>query len=61
VLGAKFGRLVAAHFADPKRLAALGSAWFVRFAGHCGLGGLDLGERNGTSVNVDPGGLDRPR
>ncbi len=32
VLGTKVGRLVAAHFADPKRLAALGSVRFVRFA-----------------------------
>jgi len=32
VLGTMVGRLVAAHFADPKRLAALGSGRFVRFA-----------------------------
>lgn len=32
VLGTKVGRLVAAHFADPKRLTALGPARFVRFA-----------------------------
>jgi transposase len=32
VLGTKVGRLVAAEFADPARLAALGPARFVRFA-----------------------------
>lgn len=32
VLGTKVGRVVAEHFADPKRLAALGTARFVRFA-----------------------------
>jgi transposase len=32
VLDTKVGRLVAAHFADPRRLAALGPARFVRFA-----------------------------
>lgn len=37
VLGTKVGRLVAAHFADPHRLAALGSARFVRYAAHRGL------------------------
>jgi len=37
VLGTKVGRLVAAHFADPKRLAALGSVRFVRFAAARGV------------------------
>ena len=37
VLGTKAGRLVAAHFADPKRLAALGSVRFVRFAATRGV------------------------
>ena len=37
VLGTKVGRLVAAEFADPHRLAALGVSRFVRFAGHRGL------------------------
>jgi transposase len=32
VLGTKVGRLVAAEFADPARLAALGVARFIRFA-----------------------------
>jgi transposase len=32
VLGTKVGRLVAAEFADPARLAALGAVRFVRFA-----------------------------
>lgn len=32
VLGTKVGRLVAAEFADPTRLAALGASRFVRFA-----------------------------
>lgn len=32
VLGTKVGRLVAAEFADPARLAALGTSRFVRFA-----------------------------
>jgi len=32
VLGTKVGRLVAAHFADPHRLAVLGAGRFVRFA-----------------------------
>jgi len=37
VLGTKIGRLVAAEFADPARLAGLGEARFIRFAGHRGL------------------------
>ena len=37
VLGTKVGRLVAAEFADPHRLVALGVARFVRFAAHRGL------------------------
>ena len=37
VLGTKVGRLVAAEFADPRRLAALGVTRFVRFAAHRGL------------------------
>lgn len=37
VLGTKVGRLVAAEFADPHRLAALGVSRFVRFAGNRGL------------------------
>ena len=37
VLRTKVGRLVAAHFADPKRLAALGSVRFVRFAAAAGF------------------------
>jgi transposase len=37
VLGTKVGRLVAAEFADPHRLAALGVARFVRFAANRGL------------------------
>jgi transposase len=37
VLGTKVGRLVAAEFADPHRLAALGVTRFVRFAAHRGL------------------------
>lgn len=32
VLATKVGRLVATHFADPKRLTALGAARFIRFA-----------------------------
>jgi len=32
VLGTKVGRLVAEHFADPERLAALGESRFIRFA-----------------------------
>jgi hypothetical protein len=34
VLGTKVGRLVAAEFADPARLAALGVSRFIRFAAH---------------------------
>lgn len=37
VLGCKVGRLVAAEFADPARLASLGVTRFVRFAGTRGL------------------------
>jgi transposase len=37
VLGTKVGRLVAAEFADPHRLMALGVSRFVRFAAHRGL------------------------
>lgn len=37
VLGTKVGRLVAAEFADPARLASLGQARFVRFAATRGL------------------------
>ncbi|MGH2792431.1 MAG: IS110 family transposase [Actinomycetota bacterium] len=37
VLGTKVGRLVVEHFADPRRLAALGVTRFVRFAGTRGL------------------------
>lgn len=37
VLGTKVGRVVATHFADPKRLAALGSVRFVRFAAARGV------------------------
>ena len=37
VLGTKVGRLVAAEFADPARLAALGSRRFVRFGATRGL------------------------
>ena len=37
VLGTKVGRLVAAEFADPARLAALGAARLVRFAATRGL------------------------
>jgi transposase len=37
VLGTKVGRLVAAEFADPHRLAALGVGRFVRFAANRGL------------------------
>jgi transposase len=37
VLGTKVGRLVAAEFADPARLASLGPARFVRFAAIRGL------------------------
>jgi transposase len=37
VLGTKVGRLVAAEFADPRRLVALGGARFIRFAANRGL------------------------
>jgi transposase len=37
VLGTKIGRLVAAEFADPHRLAELGVTRFVRFAANRGL------------------------
>jgi transposase len=37
VLGTKVGRLVAAHFADPARLASLGTTRFIRFAGTRGV------------------------
>jgi transposase len=37
VLGTKIGRLVAAEFADPHRLATLGVTRFVRFAANRGL------------------------
>ena len=37
VLGTRIGRLVAAEFADPQRLAALGVTRFVRFAANRGL------------------------
>jgi transposase len=37
VLGTKVGRLVAAEFADPHRLAALGVSRFVSFAANRGL------------------------
>lgn len=37
VLGTKVGRLVAGHFADPRRLASLGAARFVRFAAVRGI------------------------
>ena len=37
VLGTKVGRLVAAEFADPHRLAALGAIRFVRFAAARGV------------------------
>jgi transposase len=37
VLGTKAGRLVADHFADPARLAALGPARLIRFAAARGL------------------------
>ena len=37
VLGSRVGRLVAAEFADPHRLAALGVTRFVRFAAQRGL------------------------
>jgi transposase len=37
VLGTKVGRLIAAEFADPARLAALGRARFIRFGATRGL------------------------
>lgn len=37
VLGTKVGRLVAEHFADPRRLACLGETRFIRFAATRGL------------------------
>lgn len=37
VLGTKVGRLIAAEFADPARLAALGSSRFIRFGATRGL------------------------
>jgi transposase len=37
VLGTKVGRLLAAEFADPARLAALGSSRFIRFGATRGL------------------------
>ena len=37
VLGTKVGRLVAAEFADPARLAALGTSRFIRFGATRGL------------------------
>lgn len=37
VLGTKVGRLVAEHFADPRRLASLGANRFIRFAAARGL------------------------
>lgn len=37
VLGTKVGRLVATEFADPNRLAALGSSRFIRFGATRGL------------------------
>ncbi len=37
VLGTKVGRVVAAEFADPARLAALGSSRFIRFGATRGL------------------------
>ncbi|MDQ1671864.1 MAG: transposase [Frankiaceae bacterium] len=37
VLGTKVGRLVAAEFADPTRLSALGTSRFIRFAAARGL------------------------
>ena len=46
VLGTKVGRLVAAEFADPARLAALGASRLVRFAAARGLRvGRPLAER----------------
>ncbi|NYD77027.1 IS110 family transposase [Arthrobacter cupressi] len=37
VLGTKVGKLIAAEFADPKRLATLGAGRFIRFAASRGL------------------------
>jgi len=37
VLGVKVGRLLAAEFADPARLSALGPSRFVRFAAARGM------------------------
>jgi transposase len=37
VLGTKVGRMLAEHFADPTRLAALGESRFIRFAATRGL------------------------
>ena len=37
VVATKVGRLVAAEFADPARLAALGSSRFIRFGANRGL------------------------
>lgn len=37
VLGTKVGRMVAAEFADPHRLVAVGPTRFIRFAAHRGL------------------------
>jgi transposase len=37
VLGTKVGRLVATHFSDPHRLAALGATRFIRFAAARGV------------------------
>ncbi|USI89922.1 IS110 family transposase [Rhodococcus pyridinivorans] len=37
VLGTRIGRLVAAEFSDPARLATLGSSRLIRFAAHRGL------------------------
>lgn len=37
VLGTKVGRLVAEHFTDPDRLAALGKTQFIRFVATRGL------------------------
>ncbi len=37
VLGTRVGRLVAEHFADPRRLASLGTTRFIRFAATRGV------------------------
>jgi transposase len=37
VLGTRVGRLVAEHFADPRRLAALGTTRFIRFSSARGV------------------------